>query len=632
MKVYGLRAVQRAAYGISLLVVTSACAFGSQPSIVYTRAAGIVHQYPLTGSREVPPGTDIGIRAIGAYDAARLAKQTFTAVGSRSGVHPLTVHLSRDRTMAIFHAATPFAYGEEVRFAMRAMLSATPANPNGMTITDTVHFNTMVHPAPPIPSRLIRDVPQLPGNVDSSIIQSDSLPAMTVTVNDSATPGTIYFDNFGYLEGYGGLPNACFNLVTDQNGAIDWDQELPGASSRDFKPQPNGMFTFLNANSNVFYGMDSSWNVVDTFIALNYGTDQHELRVFPDGSYALFGISISFVDLSQLVPNGADSAEVLGDVIQIFDPDKNLVFQWRGIDHYDVIDSKYQDLTSYAIDFEHANSLDFDSSGNILISNRHLCEISCINGMTGDFIWRLGGAHNQFKLVGDSIWFSMQHDARWIPNGDMTLFDNAIYDTVTGGNGTWIQHSRALEYALDTTAMTATLVWQYHHTPETFSNAMGSVERLPNGNTFIGWGDDTAVSMTEVRPDNTTAFEMVMHNQNVSYRAYKSVPDLDVIGILDTTSAQVSLAPVASNSGNTLEIVAEAGGTLSAQFALDHTQPVSLTIYDVTGRQVRSILTSELESSGTHEIPLDLSGLPAGAYECVLTTQDGTLVRGFSHY
>ncbi len=296
-----------------------------------------MHQYPLTGSRDVPVGTDIGIRAIGAYDAAALAKQSFVAIGSLSGAHPLKVHLSRDRMMAIFHAVTPFSYGEEVQFVLTATLLG------GREIADSIHFTTLIRPAPPIPAWVLNEgSPVTLGSPDSSIPGNDSLPEMTITVDDTPTAGTIYFDNFGFV----GLPNQCFNFTTDQNGVIARAEELPGSSSRDFKPQPNGMFTYLDADYNQFYGLDSAWNIIDTFVAVNYPTDQHELRVFPDGSYALLGLSSSYVDMAQYVPGGFDSAVVTGDVIQTFDPDHNLIFQWRGIDHYTFTDSKYEDLTA----------------------------------------------------------------------------------------------------------------------------------------------------------------------------------------------------------------------------------------------------------------------------------------------
>src|SRR5207248_447203 len=149
-------------------------------------------------------------------------------------------------------------------------------------------------------------------------------------------------------------------------------------------------------------------------------TDVHELRMFPNGGYALIGTSDTLMARSDLLPGSTDSkrVHVIGNTIEIFDANKKSIFLWRGIDHYGITDvdtiSKQIKLSSDTnVDFEHANSLDFDSKGNILISNRHLCEVSLIDRSTGEFLWRLGGRRNQFTLLGDSVWFSYQHSARF---------------------------------------------------------------------------------------------------------------------------------------------------------------------------------------------------------------------------
>jgi hypothetical protein len=46
---------------------------------------------------------------------------------------------------------------------------------------------------------------------------------------------------------------------------------------------------------------------------------------------------------------------------------------------------------------------------------------------------------------------------------------------------------------------------------------MGNFQRLPNGNSFIGWG--TQPKVTEVLPDGTVAFEMLLDSLN--YRAFR---------------------------------------------------------------------------------------------------------------
>ena len=59
--------------------------------------------------------------------------------------------------------------------------------------------------------------------------------------------------------------------------------------------------------------------------------------------------------------------------------------------------------------------------------------------------------------------------------------------------------------------MTATLVWEYRHTPDISAPCTGSVKRFANGNTLIDWGCAIATSgtiVTEVSPAGQVVFEM----------------------------------------------------------------------------------------------------------------------------
>ena len=152
---------------------------------------------------------------------------------------------------------------------------------------------------------------------------------------------------------------------------------------------------------------------------------------------------------------------------------------------------------------------------------RHLSSIVKINRETGDVMWILGGKQNGFTFINEHAanaptYFSYQHNVSVLPNGNITLFDN--------GNQRTPSYSRGVEYKLDMQNMTATLVWEYRHTPDISTNAMGSVERLPNGNTIIGWGQLPAGStdpvFTEVHPDNSTALEFFLPAGQFSYRSY----------------------------------------------------------------------------------------------------------------
>ena len=172
--------------------------------------------------------------------------------------------------------------------------------------------------------------------------------------------------------------------------------------------------------------------------------------------------------------------------------------------------------TSPAFDFPHMNAIDVDTDGHILLSSRNTSEVTKINRDTGEIIWRLGGTHNQFTFVNDPLNGPRnQHAIRSVGTNRYTLFDN--------GNVHSPPVSRAVEYQLNPSNMTATVVWQYPATPTTslYSFYMGNAQRLPNGNTLINWAVGNLPKLTEVRPDGTKAYEMNWTDGFEAYRVWR---------------------------------------------------------------------------------------------------------------
>jgi hypothetical protein len=80
--------------------------------------------------------------------------------------------------------------------------------------------------------------------------------------------------------------------------------------------------------------------------------------------------------------------------------------------------------------------------------------------------------------------------------------------------------SRAVEYELNTTAKTATMVWQYRASPSIFNDFTGSVQRLANGNTVVGFTRGGIVD--EVKPDGTRLSRGVIQlTPNVNATPYR---------------------------------------------------------------------------------------------------------------
>jgi hypothetical protein len=143
-------------------------------------------------------------------------------------------------------------------------------------------------------------------------------------------------------------------------------------------------------------------------------------------------------------------------------------------------------------------------------------EITKIDRATGNIIWRLGlhAAHNDFTFVNDARGFSHQHDIRRLPNKNITLFDN--------GNFLNPEFSRAVEYKLNENSHRATLVWKYEASPPIWGGFMGNVQRLPSGNTMVGWGGTSVPpGVTELHTDATQAYALGFSSLWYTYRAFR---------------------------------------------------------------------------------------------------------------
>lgn len=295
----------------------------------------------------------------------------------------------------------------------------------------------------------------------------------------------------------------------------------------DFKVQPSGYLSFaatLDGGGMGMYVVDSNFMVIDTIQCVNdVDTDGHDFIHLADGSYHLVGTEERVMDLSNLttasgVP-GNTNATVVGNVIQRLDAEKNLLFEWKSLDHF-ALEDVYSHffMAPNFLDHSHYNSLFLDTDGHYLVSFRHLHEVTKINSETGEIIWRFGGKQNQFALPGDTMLFSAQHDARRTAAGTLTLFDNGAF------NSTPV--ARALEYQLDETMMTATTVWQFHEPNGLASQFIGSTQRLANGNTLIDWGGafplNISTTFTEVDAAGNTVMALdFIPPQFISYRGLK---------------------------------------------------------------------------------------------------------------
>ena len=368
-------------------------------------------------------------------------------------------------------------------------------------------------------------------------------PGLTVTTYNTNAVGNGYI----FLEVTDNSTNGGYYVMMLKNdGTPVWYQSVTNYTY-DFKPLPNGYLHYANIyHTHSWTGggdcthqiLDDGYNLEETIAAGNgYVADSHDIQLLPNGHVLLEGYYLTRMDVSKYVVGGYPNALVAGCIIQELDQQRDVVFQWRSWDHFTI--PTYFPPTAFTnpaakspvIDAFHINTVVMDTDGNLLVSNFGM-DVWKINRQTGQMMWRLGGPANQFSFVGVSpqqalLSFS-GHTLSRLDNGDILIYCNA--DQLA------TRPSKVYEYKLDETNKIATLVWSYAPPTNYYAWHYGSAQRLPNGNTFIGWGGADMMpgiggvtnqwipACTEVTPDGTVVFQMQFNNPKMdSYRAFRFV-------------------------------------------------------------------------------------------------------------
>ena len=136
-------------------------------------------------------------------------------------------------------------------------------------------------------------------------------------------------------------------------------------------------------------------------------------------------------------------------------------------------------------------------------------------------IWRLG-ADGDFALASSDPypWFTHQHDAGFETNGTFTVFDNG--NTRAADNPGVTENSRGQAYQIDEANRVATLV--VNSDLGVYSNALGSAQRLGNGNYhflagFIAPGPTQNSQSIEALPDGST--NLRLQSPQLAYRSFR---------------------------------------------------------------------------------------------------------------
>ncbi|HEU4334978.1 MAG TPA: arylsulfotransferase family protein [Candidatus Eisenbacteria bacterium] len=476
---------------------------------------GFDYVSPAPGSGLQRPGVNLIVRPGGRVVPASLRSPgTIEAGGSISGPHAGTLRLSDDGRTILFRPDQPFVEGETVTCVIApGIVTDRDGSLPGASFTFRTMGSNDDASAPAALDAEARDVvhiatpPRRRPAPAASDDPPEDFPRMATAVWGETGPGYLFLADFTFS---GGHPSTL--MIVRNDGSPVFTRRLAGRAF-DFKTQPDGRLTYYDTSHGGYTVLNPRFEVAGDYRCGNgYTTDNHDLRLLEDGHALLLSYDAQVVDMSAIVPGGDPRAVVTGLVVQELDLEKEVVFQWRSWDHFQITDAVNRDLTAAFVDYVHGNSIDRDSDGDLLISCRHMNEITKIDRETGGIVWRMGGKNNEFAFPNDPVRFAHQHAVRRLANGNILLFDN--------GNFRVPFFSRVSEYAVDEVRKTATLVWQHRDTPDATSPALGYAQRLPNGNTLIGWGAFPK-TVSEVTPEGRTVFDGSLPATFYSYRVYR---------------------------------------------------------------------------------------------------------------
>lgn len=343
------------------------------------------------------------------------------------------------------------------------------------------------------------------------------IPALTVLRNEPGTsPEPVFIAPYNNPTGQAGA------VIADNSGEPIWENPLAGRVTTDFRVQSYRgapVLTWWQGEIELGHGVgeyviaDAAYRTIRTVQAgLGRRGDLHEFVITPRDTALLTSYRVTKADLSSV--GGPRAGTIQDAMFQELDlATGDVLMEWHSLDHIPLSESYAPVGEDW--DYAHINSVDLDGDydgdkgDGLLVSARSTHTIYKL-AQNGSIVWRLGGKHSDFDM-GPGTAFAWQHDARRQPDGTITVFDNGATPAVE-------RLSRGLVLDVDEQAMTATLRRQYTR-PPVLAGSQGSVQPLPNGNVFVGWGESPYVS--EFDRSGRLLFDALLGSQYECYRAFR---------------------------------------------------------------------------------------------------------------
>ena len=492
-----------------------------------------------------------------------------------------------------------------------------------------------------------------------------------------------------YLLENGTLLRCCFDKGTGSTGggeggrieAYDWDDNLiwelnfatnDYMSHHDIEPLPNGNILLLVVEKKTYQE------------ALTAGFNPSNLH--PDIQQKNYMLPDYVVEIEPTLPAGGKIVwewHAWDHLIQDFNHNRNNYGNPAA--HPELIDPNGAGGKVAAF-WNHINSIDYNPElDQIMLSVRGNSELWVIDhstatteaaghsggryGKGGDLLYRWGNPATYGR--GDVQQLFQQHDTQWIEPGrpgagNILVFNNGLKRS----DGDWSSVDELVPpvdengfYSLaDGSAFgSENLLWTYYpeNKADLYSEAISGAQRLPNGNTLIC--DGTHGRLFEVTPAGEVVWDYINpvvkegplnqgelptlddrgHQYNAVFKIHRYPIDYPAFDGKDLTpQGTVELYPSGVNTAmgdlpGTFELSQNYPNPFNPEttipFRLAESGRVKLVIYDVRGREIKTLIHAET-AAGAHTVVWDgtnRAGEPvsSGIYFCRLTVRENVVTR-----
>ena len=453
-------------------------------------------------------------------------------------------------------------------------------------------------------------------------------------------------------------------------------------------PQGNSVFGSTGGSGGVVERYDWDGNLIWDF---TYSSDNyllhHDIEYLPNGNILM--IAWERKTQAEALAEGRNplllsGGELWPDKIIEVAPDGSsggdIIWEWHVWDHliqdYDASKSNFGTVSDHpekinlnfvqgreSADWNHINAVDYNEElDQILLTVHNFSEIWIIDhntttagaaGTAGDLLYRWGNPQAYGQGDNSQQQLFVPHDGHWIEKGcpgegDILIFNNGAnrpdgnYSTVDqvtpplNSNGRYDLENGSVYGPSSTT-------WMYEADPATlfFADHISSAQRLSNGNTLICNGP--AGTFFEVNTTGDIEWEYVnpytaMTPQGETNEVFRAVRyDLDALGQGNSSTyiendendtllpETVVLNPNYPNPFNPVT---------SISFSLPNTMNVELTVYNLQGQKVKTLL-SGVQNAGVYQVTWDSTDengtkVTSGVYICQIIAESQREIRKMS--